>query len=150
MVQDLLQRPILVENASAYLRYNNHSTIDEAEFLGALAEQADCGLLLDVNNAYVNQVNLGQSATALLRKLPLKRVRQVHLAEHEQRDGFVVDAHNDRVAPSVWELFELLQTLKPGLPTLIEWDNDLPPLEVLLDEAARAEQRMSAKQAEAT
>ena len=147
-VQDFLQRRILVENASAYLRYT-HSTIEEPEFLGALAERADCGLLLDVNNIYVNQVNLGNSGHAFLHQLPLERVEQVHLAGYEERDGFLVDAHNNRVSEQVWALFAELQTLKSGIPSLVEWDNDLPELQVLLDEAARAETYLSPNNAKA-
>ena len=140
-VQDFLQCPILVENASAYLRYR-HSTISEPEFLGALADEADCGLLLDINNIYVNQVNLGYPGDQFLRTLPMERVAEVHLAGFEDRGGFLVDAHNNRVADPVWTLFEQLQTLKPDLPTLIEWDNDLPDLAVLLDEADKARARL--------
>jgi len=107
------------------------------------------GAQTNVNNIYVNEVNLGNSGHEFLHSLPLERVEQVHLAGYEDRGGFLVDAHNNRVSASVWALFAELQTLKSGIPALVEWDNDLPELEVLLDEAARAETYMTVTDAEA-
>lgn len=137
-VQDFLGQRILMENASSYISYR-HDTMTEAEFIGAMAEQADCHLLLDVNNAYVNQVNHGSDALELLRQLPLERVREVHLAGYEDKQDYLLDAHNSPVSTPVWTLYRELMALKPGIPTLIEWDNEIPSLAVLIAEAHRAD-----------
>jgi uncharacterized protein (UPF0276 family) len=137
-VQDFLGQRILMENASSYISYR-HDTMSEAEFIGAMAEQADCHLLLDVNNAYVNQVNHGSDALDLLRQLPLERVREVHLAGYQDKQDYLLDAHNSPVSTPVWALYRELMALKPGIPTLIEWDNEIPALAVLIAEARRAD-----------
>lgn len=137
-VQDILGVRILVENVSSYLRFR-HSTLTEPEFLAALCEEADCDLLFDVNNAYVNEVNHGTPAADFLRKLPLDRIREIHLAGYEDKGTYLIDAHNNRVSDAVWLLFAKVMSELPEVPVLIEWDNDIPELEVLLDEAARAE-----------
>ncbi|NBC49756.1 MAG: DUF692 family protein [Gammaproteobacteria bacterium] len=136
-VQDLLQAPLVVENVSAYLRFSD-SSLSEAEFLAALTRATDCELLLDLNNLYVNHVNHGDDVDAYLAALPLARVREVHLAGHAVKPGYLLDAHNDRVSPPVWALFRRLVQALPELPVLIEWDNDIPALPVLLAEAERA------------
>ena len=138
-VQDFLGMRILVENVSSYLTYRN-STLTEYEFLASLTEMADCDLLLDLNNAYVNEVNHGTPVADLLKHLPLERIREVHMAGFEDKGEYLIDAHNNRVAEPVWSLFAELMRQLPGVPVLIEWDNDVPALEVLLDEVARAEQ----------
>ena len=137
-VQDFLGQRILMENASSYISYR-HDTMSEAEFIGAMAEQADCHLLLDVNNAYVTQVNHGSDALELLRQLPLERVREVHLAGYEDKQDYLLDAHNSPVSTPVWALYRELMALKPGIATLIEWDNEIPALAVLIAEARRAD-----------
>jgi uncharacterized protein (UPF0276 family) len=137
-VQDFLGVRLLVENVSSYLTYR-HSTLGEAEFLAALAETADCDLLFDVNNAYVNQINHGAPAGDFLQQLPLARIREIHLAGYEDKGDYLVDAHNNRVSDPVWALFADVVQQLPDVPVLIEWDNDLPALEILLDEAACAE-----------
>lgn len=137
-VQDFLGVRLLVENVSSYLTYR-HSTLGEAEFLAALAETADCDLLFDVNNAYVNEINHGAPASDFLRQLPLERIREIHLAGYEDKGDYLIDAHNNRVSDAVWALYTDVIRMLPEVPVLIEWDNDLPTLEVLLDEAARAE-----------
>ena len=141
-VQERLGRPILVENVSSYLEYER-ADMAEWEFLVALARKSGCGILLDVNNVYVSSVNHGFDARAYLAAIPADLVGEIHLAGHTdtQLDGerFLIDSHNDVVCPAVWELYrETLARLGP-VPTLIEWDLDLPPLDRLLDEAARAE-----------
>jgi uncharacterized protein (UPF0276 family) len=137
-VQDFLGMRILVENVSSYLTYR-HSILGEAEFLAALTEMSDCNLLLDVNNAYVNEVNHGDSARDFLERLPLDRIHEIHLAGYEDKGDYLIDAHNNRVADPVWALYrDTIQRL-PRAPVLIEWDNDIPALETLLGEAARAE-----------
>jgi uncharacterized protein (UPF0276 family) len=141
-VQARMSRQILVENPSTYLRWC-HSTIPEWEFLSAVAGRTGCGILCDVNNIYVSAANHGWDASAYLAALPSAAIGEVHLAGHSLRElpnGRVlrVDDHASRVIPAVWALYaEALARFGP-VPTLIEWDTDIPPLEVLLDEAARA------------
>ena len=135
-VQDFLGRRLVVENVSAYLRAT--APLTEAEFVAAVCDEADCDLLLDVNNLYVNQVNLGLDARQALDAIPLKRVREVHLGGYEDKGGYLIDAHNHRVSEPVWALFAEVTRSIPDVPVCIEWDNDIPPLEVLLQEAQRA------------
>lgn len=136
-VQDFLGRRILVENVSSYLSYAD-STLEEADFVAELVETADCDLLLDINNVYVNAINLGLDAQTYLKRMPLQRIREVHLGGHEVREGYLLDAHNHRVSESVWALYAEFIALAPATPTLIEWDKDIPAFEVLLEEAALA------------
>jgi len=141
--QECLRRRILVENASSYLRYR-HSVIPEWEFLAAVAARTGCGILCDVNNIYVSAQNHGWNASAYLAALPPATIGEIHLAGHAVRrldDGTIlrIDDHGSRVAPSVWTLYaEALDRFGP-VPTLIEWDTDIPPLATLLDEARSAE-----------
>jgi len=137
-VQDFLGVRLLVENVSSYLTYH-HSTLTEPEFLAALTEAADCDLLFDVNNAYVNEVNHGAQAREFLQHLPLDHIREIHLAGYEDTGDYLIDAHNNRVSDPVWALFADVIRQLPDVPVLIEWDNDLPALDVLMDEAAHAE-----------
>lgn len=136
-VQDYLGRRILVENVSSYLTYRA-SDLEEADFVAELVREADCDLLLDVNNVYVNAANHGLDALAYLRRMPLERVREIHLAGYDIRDGYLLDAHNNKVTPPVWRLYEDFIRRCPDVPTLIEWDKDIPELEVLLAEARQA------------
>jgi uncharacterized protein len=141
--QSYLRRRILVENPSSYLRFR-HSTIPEWEFLSAVAARTGCGLLCDVNNIYVSAANHGWEASDYLAALPSSAIGEIHLAGHSVREleggrRLRIDDHGSRVIPEVWELYsEALSRFGP-VPTLIEWDTDVPPLEVLLDEAARAQ-----------
>jgi uncharacterized protein (UPF0276 family) len=141
-VQAFLKRRILVENPSTYLQFQ-HSTIPEWEFLAKVAERTGCGILCDVNNIYVSACNHGWDASAYIAALPPAAVGEIHLAGHavKKLDGghaLRIDDHGSRVAPEVWALYaEALARFGP-VPTLIEWDTDVPPLEVLLEEAARA------------
>jgi len=141
-VQDFLGRRILVENVSSYLRYR-HSTIPEWEFLAAVAQRCDCGILLDVNNIYVNAVNHGFDALTYLDAIPAGHVGEIHLAGFTERDTgaapLLIDTHNRPVADAVWELFDRATELYGPVPALVEWDSDLPALDVLLDQAARAQ-----------
>lgn len=140
--QASLQRRILIENPSSYLRYK-HSTIPEWEFIAAVARRTGCGILCDVNNIYVSACNHGWHASAYLAALPADAIGEIHLAGHAVRlldDGRVlrVDDHGSRVPPAVWTLYaEALERFGP-VPTLIEWDTGVPPLEVLLHEGAQA------------
>lgn len=141
-VQALLQRSILVENPSSYLRYR-HSTIPEWEFLGAVAARTGCGILCDVNNIYVSACNHGWDPSIYMAALPAAAVGEIHLAGHSVRelDGgktLRIDDHSARVAPEVWLLYREALSRFGAVPTLIEWDTDVPALDVLLDEASRA------------
>lgn len=138
-VQDALRRPILLENVSTYVRYRVDA-MSETEFLSLVAKRTGCGILLDVNNLYVNQCNQQEPALEALRQVAASAVAEIHLAGHLVTPGAVVDHHGDVVAPPVWALYRLaLQRLGP-VPTLIEWDTEIPALEILLAEsdAARA------------
>ncbi len=142
-VQDRLGRRMLIENPSTYLQFD-HSSIPEWEFLAEVARRTGCGVLCDVNNIYVSACNHGWSAETYLRSLPAAAVEEIHLAGHAIRvlaDGSVVriDDHGSRVAPPVWGLYEQALRLYGPKPTLIEWDTDIPALEVLMDEAAHAQ-----------
>jgi uncharacterized protein (UPF0276 family) len=141
-VQTRLRRRILIENPSSYLSYR-HSTIAEPDFLGALAAFTGCGLLCDINNIHVSSRNLGFDAAAYLAVLPAAAIGEFHLAGHSinEVDGqeILIDDHGSEVAPPVWALYrDALRHFGPR-PTLIEWDSRLPPLPVLLDEAAKAD-----------
>lgn len=135
-VQDLLGARIAVENVSAYLRVA--APLDEAAFISAVCTEADCHLLLDVNNLYVNQVNLGFDAVRALAALPLSRVREIHLAGYRDAGGYLIDTHDCAVAEPVWDLFRKVVRMLPTVPVCIEWDNQVPPLQVLLAEVRRA------------
>lgn len=143
-VQDFLGRRLLMENATSYVQFN-HSTLTEGEFINALVERADCDLLFDVNNIYVNQQNHGSDASALIKQLPLDRIKEIHLAGFEDCGDFLLDAHNNKVSDPVWQLYSELQQLKPGIPTQIEWDNQLPNLATLMAEADKAQRIMNGK-----
>ena len=141
-MQAALQRRILVENPSSYLRYK-HSTISEWEFLAAVARRTGCGILCDVNNIYVSACNHGWDASAYLAALPAHMIGEIHLAGHAVRqldNGRVlrIDDHGSRVPPPVWALYAEAIERFGAVPTLIEWDTDIPPLDALLGEAALA------------
>ena len=142
-VQACLKRRILVENPSTYLRFR-HSTIPEWEFLAQVAQSTGCGILCDVNNIYVSAGNHGWDAMTYLSALPPAAIGEIHLAGHSVRQlehgrTLRIDDHGSRVAPEVWSLYrEALKRFGP-VPTLIEWDTGVPPLEILMEEAATAE-----------
>lgn len=148
-VQERLKRPIAVENLSAYLDWAD-ADLHEAEFLATLAQRTGCSLLVDVNNLYVNAQNAelrgvpDEAGTALARcsdwidRIATSAVAELHLAGHAHLGDIVIDDHGSRVCDDVWTLYRhVLDRLGP-VPTLIEWDTDVPPLQVLLDEVARA------------
>jgi hypothetical protein len=145
-LQDLLGRRVLVENISSYLE-PAPGDMSEGEFLAALAQRSGCGLLVDVNNLYVNQVNLGRDALGQMRALDPRSVEEIHLAGHCAGEHCLVDTHGTRVAEPVWRLYEAALGLFGPVPTLIEWDTDVPALAVLLDEAAKAQARLNARHA---
>lgn len=137
-VQESLGRRLLVENVSAYVRFRA-DTMSEAAFLAELARRTGCGILLDVNNLYVNQRNHGEDARAAIAALPVDSVGEIHLAGHLETPLALVDHHGAAVAEPVWELYRAALARFGRVPSLVEWDADLPPLAGLLAEAARAE-----------
>jgi len=136
-VQDALGRRILIENVSSYVGYAGDE-LNEWEFLAALAERADCLLLLDVNNVYVNSVNHGFDPRRFIDAIPAARVRQIHLAGHEDHGDWIVDTHDHPVAAPVWALYEYTVRRLGAVPAMIERDDNIPPLDDLLDELALA------------
>ncbi|CAN7506459.1 DUF692 family protein [Pseudoduganella sp. LjRoot289] len=135
--QDKLQRRILLENVSTYVRFRDDA-MSEAEFLAALAQRTGCGLLLDVNNLYVNQCNHGEDALAAIAAIAQGTVGEIHLAGHLVTPEAVIDDHGATVADPVWALYEAALRRFGPVPTLIEWDTDIPGLDVLLGEAEKA------------
>lgn len=137
-VQELLGQRLALENVSSYITYA-HSEMTEWEFFSELCERADCSLLLDVNNVYVSAVNHGFKPEEFLRGLPADRVVQMHLAGYSSQEGFLVDTHDHPVSEPVWEFYGEAVRLFGDVPTLIEWDENIPAFTVLEKEAARAE-----------
>lgn len=144
--QTALRRRILIENPSAYLEFHRME-MSEAEFLIELARRTGCGLLCDVNNIFVSAVNLGRDARADLLALAGAPVGELHLAGHcvKEIDGtpLLIDDHGREVPESVWELHEVAAALFPSAPALIEWDSNIPPLDILVAEAAKADARIA-------
>jgi uncharacterized protein (UPF0276 family) len=137
-VQDALGRRILIENVSTYLRFP-HSTMTEWDFVAAVAEAADCDILLDVNNVYVNARNHGFDPVRYLEGIPIGRVREFHIAGHEDHADYVIDTHDHPIADPVWALFRLAVGRFGPVPTLIERDARVPELRELLSEAHEAQ-----------
>jgi len=137
-VQDVLGRQILIENLSPYVRFAGSDYL-EWEFLSELARRADCFLLLDVNNVFVNAFNHDFDPLAYLDALPAERVKELHLAGHEEEGSFLFDIHGRAVQDGVWALYRQALQRFEQVPALIEWDTDIPALEVLMTEAAKAE-----------
>lgn len=138
-VQDYLGERILIENVSSYMKFAE-STVSEAEFMREVAEQSDCWLLIDVNNMYVNHINQGVDTDDYIKQLPLERIKEIHLAGFDDRGDYILDAHNNPVAEPVWKLYAQLIQQVPDVPTLIEWDNDIPSLQRLMQEAHKAQE----------
>ncbi len=144
-LQERLGRQVLVENPSCYLGFA-HSTMSEPEFLAELVRRTGCGLLLDANNIVVTAHNLRLDPAAWLDGLPASAIGQYHLAGHAVNDAdgepVLIDDHGSRVSEGVWALFDEIVLRCGPRPTLVEWDTDLPPLDLLLDEARRAAQSL--------
>ena len=141
-VQDTLGRQILVENLSSYFAYTA-SSLSEWEFLAAVVERSGCGLLLDVNNVYVNSVNLGLDAARFIASVPAAAVQEIHLAGHRRNRvadrELLIDDHGSAVCDDVWALYQQAIARLGPVPTLIEWDTDVPSLDVLVAEARKAD-----------
>ena len=140
--QEVLGRRILIENPARYLRFR-HATMGETEFLAELVHRTGCGLLCDVSNIYISACNIGVDPVRYVEALPEGTVGEIHLAGHAVRRvgdrTLLIDDHASRVPPGVWSLFADSVTRLGAPPTLIEWDADLPALDVLLEEARKAQ-----------
>jgi len=135
VVQETLGRPLLLENVSSYMSYAE-STLTEWQFLTAVSEEADCGILLDVNNVFVSAFNHGFSAESYIDAIPVKRVAQFHLAGHSDFGRYLLDTHDHPICDGVWALYERAVARFGPVSTLIEWDDNIPEFPVL---AAAAE-----------
>ncbi len=149
-VQQVLGRRMLIENPASYVRFES-DTLPEADFIAELVHLTSCGLLLDVNNLYVSAQNHGWQTTDWLSRIPLEAVGEIHLAGHEPAEDdngnpFFLDTHGMEVVEAVWALYnELLSMIGPR-PTLIERDNNVPPLDSLLQEVAHAQRLITSVQ----
>ena len=141
-VQDVLKRPILLENVSTYLRFADDA-MSEAQFLAELARRSGCGLLLDINNLYVNQCNHGEDALLAMQSIAPGSVGELHLGGHLLTPHAMIDHHGAAVAEPVWDLYAAALLRFGAVPTLVEWDTDLPPLDILLGEADKAQAMLS-------
>jgi uncharacterized protein (UPF0276 family) len=128
---------MLIENVSSYVSYS-HSAMQEWEFLAALTQEADCDLLLDVNNIYVSSVNHGFDALEFLQGIPADRVRQMHLAGHTRQGECLIDTHDQPVPEEVWSLYAIASRMFPDVSTMIERDGNIPALAELVAELDRA------------
>lgn len=137
MVQDLLEIPFALENVSSYVEFND-SVMTEWEFLSEVVEQADVGILLDVNNIYVSSRNHGFDPMTYLESIPLHRVAQIHIAGHADDERVVIDTHDHPVSDPVWRLYARALELLGPTPTLLEWDANIPSFDEVHDEALKA------------
>jgi len=147
IVQDVLERPLVLENPSSYVTFAS-STMSEWEFLSRMANDADCGLLLDVNNVYVSSVNHDFDPAEYIRAIPSERVVQFHLAGHTNRGTHLIDTHDSHVISPVWELYRLAHELTGGAATLLEWDANIPEFPVVHAEVLKSRQFMTSELAD--
>jgi uncharacterized protein (UPF0276 family) len=143
IVQEALERPLVLENPSTYVTFAD-STLSEWEFITRMSEEADCGLLLDVNNVYVSSVNHDFDPAEYIRNVPHRRVVQFHLAGHTNCTTHLIDTHDDHVIDPVWELYRQAHALTGGAATLLEWDARIPEFPVVHAEVLKARNYMSA------
>ena len=136
-VQEFLGRRILLENPSSYVTFRD-STMTEWEFLSALCRQADCGILLDVNNVYVSARTLGFDPIAYLDGIDAGQVGQFHLAGHSDKGRYLLDTHDEPVPPAVWDLYREALRRFGRVPSLVEWDDHIPPLDEVVAQSRRA------------
>ncbi len=137
-VQDMLECPLALENPSNYLEFTQ-SQMPEYEFMTRMVEEADSALLLDLNNIYVSAFNHGFDAKHYVDQIPPERVLHHHLAGHTNKGTHILDTHSDHVIDPVWDLYERFHARSGGRSTLVEWDDDIPPFEVLMAEIAKAQ-----------
>ena len=145
-IQTALHRQMLLENPSTYVQFAQ-STMSETDFLAEVVARTGCGLLLDVNNVFVSATNQNYAPKDYLDAFPTSHVGEIHLGGHEEDEDeigapLLIDAHNNPVVDPVWALYDYALTLTGPVPTLIEWDNDIPEWPVLAAEAARADQAL--------
>jgi uncharacterized protein (UPF0276 family) len=136
-MQDVLKRNILIENVSSHVRFRLDE-MTESDFLRELVRRTGCAILLDINNLYANQCNHGENAFEALGRIPPAAVAEIHLGGHLSTEHFVVNHRGDRISTDVWQLYGYAVELFGSVSTLIEWDTDVPPIRVLLDEASTA------------
>ncbi len=141
-VQDYLERPLVIENPSTYLTFNQ-STIAEYDFLRYMAEETGCGLLLDVNNVYVSGFNNDFDPVHYIKQLPHNRIVQMHIAGHQHCGDYIIDTHDRNVVDDVWALFALAWQLTGGVATLLEWDSNIPDFPTCHAELLKAKQFMN-------
>jgi hypothetical protein len=141
-VQDFLERPLVLENPSSYVTFAA-STISEWEFLRRMADEADCGLLLDVNNVYVSSVNHDFDPVEYIERVPHERIVQCHLAGHANCETHLIDTHDNHVIDPVWRLYRRAHALTGGISTLLEWDARIPEFPVVHAEVLKARQYMA-------
>jgi uncharacterized protein (UPF0276 family) len=137
-VQDALKRPLLIENITRYLTWRD-SNIPEGEFMAETARRTGCGILLDLNNVYVNAVNFRLGPLEFLSAIPAEAVQEIHLAGFDRFGRWLIDTHGQVVYPAVWDLYRWTIAHFGPRPTLIEWDTNLPPLSVLVEQAKQAD-----------
>lgn len=137
-VQDFLGRQILIENVSSYLQFKD-STISEWEFVSEIASTTGCGILLDINNIFVNASNHGFDPVIYLEAIPATAIKEIHLAGFDTNGQCLIDTHGKPVVDEVWSLYRQSVRCLGRVPTLIEWDTDIPPLDVLIGEARKAD-----------
>lgn len=135
--QDYLGRRMVFENVSSYLSFN-HSEMTEWEFLSEISKRADCGILLDVNNIYVNSVNHGFNPLDFISGVPAERVAQIHLAGHSNMGSYLIDTHDTHVCDDVWKLYTESLKYFAHVPTMVEWDAHIPTFDVLQNEVLKA------------
>lgn len=137
-IQDFLERPVALENPSNYLEFKV-SQMSEIEYLTRLAEGADCGLLMDVNNVYVSAYNHGFCPDEYIEKVPVERVLYHHVAGHTDKGTHILDTHSDHVVDKVWQMYSRLHERHGGRSTMVEWDADIPDFEVVHQEVLKAQ-----------
>jgi uncharacterized protein len=142
-IQTVLCRPMLIENVTQYLTWRD-STIPEAEFMAEVVRRSGCGILLDLNNIYVNAVNFHLDPVKFLDAIPPDAVHEIHLAGFDRVGKWLVDTHGQAVYPEVWSLYQWVLHHFGPRPTLIEWDTNLPPLSVLVEQATQANAMLGA------
>jgi len=133
IVQNYLARTILLENISYYFNFKNND-FDEADFINEVCTRSGCDLLLDVNNIYVNSVNHGFDPKSFLERLPVSKIKQIHLAGPTQEEGYLFDTHSTTVPDQVWNLYWGIKRKLVNIPVIVEWDQDIPSFDTLEQE----------------
>jgi uncharacterized protein (UPF0276 family) len=137
-IQDIFERSLLIENPSSYLQYHT-SEIEEADFLATLVNRTGSGILLDVNNIYVSCCNHGWNSDTYLKAIPAGKIKEIHLSGHALQGSILIDDHGSSVCDEVWNLYKKAVSSYGPIPTLIEWDTNVPDLSVLMAEASKAQ-----------